>query len=309
MSVIALIGASSQLAKDLIRGFCKTENRTLLLYVRDQDSMRAWLKLNGLQTSCFVYDYNDYGLLPHDAVINFVGAGDPRRVTELGAEIFKITAKYDDLVMSSLVGNPERRYIFLSSGSVYGGNFDEPASETTKTIIPINDFSSVYYYAIAKLYAEVRHRAHSNLSIVDLRIFNIFSRTQSLNADFFITQLVRSARDRVPLTVSPEEMTRDYLHPEDLHQLIECILGGDPRNLPIDCFSRQPISKLELLRILSEELGLKYSFSGQESQFRNATGLKKNYYSINRRAKIFEYEPRWTSKDCVLVESKEMLRK
>jgi hypothetical protein len=40
----------------------------------------------------------------------------------MGSDIFKITEKYDDMVLEYLKLHKETKYFFLSSGAVYGKN-------------------------------------------------------------------------------------------------------------------------------------------------------------------------------------------
>jgi hypothetical protein len=42
----------------------------------------------------------------YDIIINFVGIGDPEKAQKMGGDIFKITEKYDDMVLEShYIGN------------------------------------------------------------------------------------------------------------------------------------------------------------------------------------------------------------
>lgn len=304
---IAILGASSQIAKDLICSFSKTGSRNLLLYVRQIDRTRRWLLDQGLQHICSVHNYEEYGVEPHDAVINFVGVGDPMRAAEMGSDILNVTMRFDDMVMDELEHNPDRRYIFLSSGAVYGGVFTDPASENMQASISINNIQSQHYYAVAKMYAEVRHRSRPDLAILDLRVFNIFSRTHDINARFLITDIVRAIRQKSTLKTSPHYIVRDFMHPDDFHQLVECCLVAAPGNCAVDCYSREPIDKISLLHSMAQQFGLNYEFDSNVNLTVYPTGFKQYYYSLNRKASKFGYEPRWSSLECILTETAAIL--
>jgi len=77
MNRIAILGASSQIAKDLILSFAHQGNSDLLLYVRDVAATQNWLTCQGVIHP--VMPYAAYGREAHDAVLNFVGVGDPKR--------------------------------------------------------------------------------------------------------------------------------------------------------------------------------------------------------------------------------------
>jgi nucleoside-diphosphate-sugar epimerase len=307
-SHVAIVGASSQIAKDLLQSFAAHGQRGLLLYVRDAATMMLWVRVNGLSDVCSVHSYETYGQLAHDAVLNFVGVGDPRRAAEMGASIFEVTQRFDDMVLADLARHPERRYLFLSSGAAYGSAFTEPVTVHSEARIPINAITAQEYYATAKLYAEVRHRARPELAIVDLRVFNYFSRTQDIEARFFITDIARAIRDKQLLRTSADYMVRDYLHPADFHRLVTCVLKTPPRNCAVDCYTRQAIEKPTLLAAMRERFGLQFEIAASPNGVTtNATGNKPHYYSLNRTASEFGYEPALSSLDGVLTEMEALL--
>mgnify|MGYP006283549219 CR=1 FL=1 len=308
MNGIAIVGASSQIAKDLIHSFAAAGRTCLLLYVRNLDITRAWVAQHNLEAVCTVHGYDAYGKLSHDVVINFVGVGDPQRAAELGASIFEITAHFDDMVLTDLARNPHRRYLFLSSGAAYGNAFAEPVTASTQAVFAINKIQPQDYYSASKLHAEVRHRARPDLAIIDLRVFNMFSRTQGIESRFFITDIVRAIRDKRTLQTSPDHIVRDFMHPDDFHRLVECLLAAPPANCAVDCYSREPIDKRTLLQAMAEHFGLCYEVVGDASVRVNATGAKPNYYSLNRKAADFGYQPAWSSLECILVETAAILK-
>lgn len=300
---IAILGASSQIAKDLIRSFAGAGRHGLLLYARNLDTAKSWVEKNRLENFCSIHGYETYGELPHEVVINFIGVGDPMRAAEMGASIIEVTTQFDDMVMKDLSRNPSRRYLFLSSGAVYGNVFKRPVTATSQAMIPINDSKSQNFYATAKLSAELMHRSRTDLSIIDLRVFNMFSRTQDIESRFFITDIIRAIRDKHTLQTTPDYMVRDFMHPDDFHQLVECLMDAPPANCAVDCYSREPIDKPSLLKAMSERFGLKYEVADGTTLLANATGGKPHYYSLNHKAAQFGYKPIWSSLECISAES------
>lgn len=310
MNDIAILGASSQIAKDLMVSLSGAGQGGLQLYVRDVESAQRWLEQHRLGQHCSLYHYADYGCHAHDAVLNFVGVGDPQRAAAMGGEIFAITQQFDDLVMDGLRLYPQRRYIFLSSGAAYGSSFLEPARADTPARIAINALAPQEYYAVAKLHAEARHRAHPQLAITDLRVFNYFSRTQDLAARFFITDILRAIRDGRTLHTSADYMVRDFLHPSDFHRLVACVLAAPPRNQALDCYTRAPVDKPALLAAMQDAFGLDYDIAPASSAAManvNATGAKPHYYSLHHQAAEIGYAPAHSSLDGVLLEAAAVL--
>ena len=303
---IAILGATSQIARDFLMSYAQRRAFDFLLYVRDRSTMLDWLVRNGLEYPVFCYA--EYGREAHDAVINFVGVGDPQRTATMGGAIFGITQQFDDLVLEGLKSNQQRRYIFMSSGAALGSCFMEPARQNTRASIAINALPHQEYYSVAKLHAECKHRALSDLSITDVRVFNYFSRTQNLSARFFITDILRAIRDGETLNVSSDIMVRDFLHPTDFCHLVECILAAPAGNRVLDCYTRATIDKPTLLGVMEQEFGLQYKIV-ESSPAVNATGCKPYYYSINYLAAELGYDPIYSSQDGVVLESKYFLGK
>lgn len=242
-----------------------------------------------------------------DAVINFVGCGNPALVGQLGNSILETTYEFDSLALNYVKRNVGCRYIFLSSGAVYGGGFATPADDQTRASFPINQLGSQDWYGVAKIYAETRHRALAELPIVDLRVFNYFSESSDIEARFLISDILRSIRARQVLQTSQENIVRDYIGPKEFMQLILRVLRAPPQNVAIDCFTQAPIDKISMLESMKKEFGLNYELVEQRTGLL-ATGNKLKYYSRSRKAAdLFGYAPEATSLDVVLEQSRRLL--
>ena len=305
---IAILGASSQIAKDLIFSMRDRVDYELILYGRCMASIASWLTSVDLNDRHLVCGYEDYGVHPHDVVMNFIGVGDPARAEKMGEEIFDITYKFDRLVLDDLKKNPNRKYLFLSSGSVYGSDFNNPVNSFSKACVNINSFTPQAYYPLAKLYAECRHRALQQYNIVDLRIFNYFSSSVELSSKFFLTDVVNAVISKIELTTINQNIFRDYLTPQDFVQIIDCVIKHPPMNLSIDCYSRKSVSKFEILDMFCEKFNLKYKFLDVYQSI-NATGHKKYYYSDCRLARDFGYNPKYSSLEGLEIEAAKIFAK
>ena len=252
-------------------------------------------------------DFSKFPLHEFDAIINFVGVGNPVQALAKGNSIFDVTLRFDGQVLDYLTTHPACRYLFLSSGAAYGSNFTKPASRDTPAIVAINDLAPHEWYGVAKLHAECRHRAHPELAIIDIRVFNYFSRTQDISARFLVTDIVRAIRDKTVLNTSPDYIVRDFLHPSDFYQLVNVLLAAPATNAAIDCYSRAPIDKHTLLAAMQEKFGLCYEVTEANISV-NATGKKPHYYSLNTRATEFGYQPALTSLEGILLEAGALLQ-
>jgi nucleoside-diphosphate-sugar epimerase len=306
---IAILGATSQIAKDLILSLSTNSEYKLTLFARRPNIVKQWLDSVGLAAQHFVESLDDFSIeKKFDALLNFVGVGNPAQAALMGASIFDITFKYDDLSLNYIRHHPECRYLFLSSGATYGASFNEPVNQCSKAMVSVNNLQPQDWYAVAKLHAECRHRSLTDFSIIDIRVFNYFSCTQDMSARFFICDILRSIVDKSVLKTSAEYIVRDYLHPADFYQLVSSLLSAPATNEVVDCYSLAPISKPDLLLVMQEKFGLRYEFSDANTSV-NATGSKPYYYSLNTRAADFGYQPTMTSLQGIEEEIRKILEK
>jgi len=299
---IAIFGATSQIAKDLIESFANKTSYQCTLFARDVNVVQAWLNKVGIYRYYRTSDYSYFSTDDHyDVIINFVGVGNPAQAKDMGSAIFDVTYFYDMMILDYLKVHTESKYLFLSSGAVYGGNFENPATSETASSIPINNLNKTHWYTIAKLYAEARHRALPEYAIVDIRVFNYFSHTQNMSANFFVTELVRALQKKETFKTSTDNIVRDFITPLDFFNLIHSVLKAGHINMPVDCFTKAPVSKFELLKELGQKFGLNHELHDVLNTV-NATGLKINYYSMNKIAQQFGYEPQVSSMNGIVDE-------
>jgi nucleoside-diphosphate-sugar epimerase len=307
---LAMLGATSEIGKDLVLSFSAHQAVELSLFARRPSDVRAWMSSVGVKRVSDVLQIEDFSDVDErfDVVLNFVGSGNPARTVQLGPDIADITRHYDQKVLDYVSRHSDCRYIFFSSGAVFGNVFTQPVSDDSVASVPVNSIHSVDWYGLAKLEAEIRHRRLQKLPIVDLRVFNYFSHTQNLNSSFMVSEVMRALLGNTTFVTSTDDIVRDYLHPEDLFQLVQRVLQAPPANAALDCYSGAPVTKMKMLDALRSEFGLKY-FLQQTDYYTDGNSVKSHYYSLSRRAEKFGYSPQLTSLQGVVLEAKQLLRK
>ena len=299
---IAILGATSQIAQDLILSFSKNQHYDFSLFGRNIELLEKWINSENLSEKYQIQEYSEFvNHQKYDVIINFVGIGDPAKAQKMGSDIFKVTEQYDDMALEYLKQHRKTKYIFLSSGAVYGGDYKDPVKKDTLATININNLATTDWYAIAKLYAEARHRSLPDLSIVDIRVFNYFSHTQNINARFLITDIVRALKNGEVFKTSPDNVIRDFITPPDFYNLIQAIIDYKPLNTALDCYTKSPVEKFNLLSEIESKFGLNYEVD-ENLNVVNATGAKFNYYSENKIAKDIGYNPGSTSLESIIRE-------
>ena len=128
-----------------------------------------------------------------------------------------------------------------------------------------------------------------------------------MSARFLITDIVRAIRDKTVLKTSSDYIVRDFIHPTDFYKLIAALLASPPTNAVVDCYSKAPLDKPDLLAAMQDSFGLRYEVITTSAGV-NATGNKPHYYSLNTKAGDFGYQPSLTSLEALLLEVNELLQ-
>jgi len=165
--------------------------------------------------------YGDFIKYSYDGVINCVGAGILKKGQGKYSDWFMLTEEFDRLAIDYLCRKrPEALYVNFSSGAVYGREFAAPVAKNSINPIRVNRIKIEDYYGIVRLNSEAKHRAFSNLRIVDLRLFSYFSRFMDLNCGYFIAGLLSCIMNKKVFITDSTNIIRDYVHPDDLFSMI-----------------------------------------------------------------------------------------
>jgi hypothetical protein len=127
-----------------------------------------------------------------------------------------------------------------------------------------------------------------------------------MSARFLITDIVRAIKNKEVFKTSIENIVRDFITPPDFYNLIQAIFDYKPINIALDCYTKSPVSKFDLLDEMESEFGLKYGVD-KSVNIVNVTGLKTNYYSIIDMADNIGYIPKNSSLNAVIQEIRSYL--
>ena len=305
---IAILGATSNIAKSLILNYYEDPDAELFLFTTSMVALNSFLS-NNLSDSGKNHKHNQYDGYDgfrgnmYDVIINCIGPGTLRDGKGCYTDYFTLTEKFDNLVIEHLCrDNGDALYICFSSGAIYGRELSSPATVDSVNGIVVNKIMPIDYHSIARLNSESKHRAYDWLNIVDFRIFSYFSRYSQLSDGYFITELVDCITKNKIFITDHNDMSRDYIHPSDLLQIINKCISIRNINNKFDAISLKYTTKYEILARFSEKYGLKYEFC-DSSINSGATGHKKMYCSSCNCASAIGYNPRYTSIDSLLTEA------
>jgi hypothetical protein len=283
---IAIFGSNSMIAKDFIQNITPVDNELYLFSRQKIDNYLSYDKF---------LDHH------YDLIINFIGGGDPLKVSKSQESIFCGSSYYDEKIISYLNTNLKCKYIHISSGAALS-DFSQPADINSTTLINLNDITlGQSVYSLTKINLELRHRLLNHLCIIDLRIFNYVSKSIGTSMSFFISNIMDCIVNNKTLICSPDEIFRDYIGPKDFYSMIQCIREKNFLNAAYDAYTKKSSSNFELLEYLKKRYGLKYRFN-EKFKAINPTGIKKHYYSKNYSLESLGYKPNFTSIENVVNE-------
>ncbi len=303
---ISILGARGQIARSLISLYLERGKWSdLKLYSRSPENLAA--EMQGVK----VYPSDDFINHDHEIIINCIGISNLKGSKNLGTDIFKIHETWDNLILEYLERNEKALYISMSSGAVYGKNFQNPVDEKSCLLNGITEISPADFYAVSKLNCEAKHRSFDKFSIVDLRIFSYISKFIDFNSNFLVSEIMTAVKNRKVFITDDRNISRDYIHPEDMMQIIDLIIKHWQQtgfiNDVFDIYSKNPVTKMDMLERISEKFNLKYEIKTGTNIDLSATGFKMNYCSANKKLKKIGYEPQYSSLDAILKVLDEVL--
>jgi nucleoside-diphosphate-sugar epimerase len=307
---VAILGATSHIAKNIVFYLSKEKGYNFSLYARDLGALEQFLKSTGFMhnnSNVSVSALQDFGNQSFDVILNCIGFADPKKQQNAGNSILEVTEHYDSLIIDYLRKKSDTKYISFSSGAVFGSDFQTPVTNSTIASVDINHITDANFYQISKLYSEVKHRSLHDLAIIDLRIYGFFSQFIDLNAGYLLCQIIRSIKGNTPFYTDKTDIVRDYVSPRDLACLIGLVCNSGNLNTALDVYSRAPVKKTEILDFFVSNYNLKVEY--KDGDYASTTGSKPFYYSTSDLAHcLCGYEPRECSMDCIVAETQEILK-
>lgn len=291
---VSILGATGHIGCNLVYLLEKIQLYELYCYVRDISKIKRFIENNNIN-NVNICNIDEFGNDKHEIIINCIGIG-------LGniKELFSLTEKYDNIIINCLKKENGKKYINFSSGAVYGNKFENPVNKQTISFIEPNNLNINNHTTIIKLNSELKHRLHTNLNIIDLRLFAYFSRFIDFESKYFMAQLANSLIQKKDFVTDTTNFVRDYINPYDLESVISYLIHSNTTNSALDLYSKSPIDKIGILNIAKERFDLKVMFTDKISNV-YFSGNKNNYYSEQKIPEINNLL-RYTSKETIIQE-------
>lgn len=306
---VAILGAGSHIARGLTANLLARGGFEPTLFSRSAAATAAFVASLGIAAPpCRIVEgYRDFAAGTYDWIVNCVGAGTPAKLGNRYSDWFTLTEEFDNRCIDYLRKvRPAALYVNFSSGAVYGKNGDAPVTEHTANSIMVNQVPVADYYSIVRLNSETKHRSMPELRIADLRIFSYFSRFADPASGYFMTELAAALLEKREFVTGARDIVRDYVHPDDLFELIVKCAAQEEINAAFDVYSAAPVGKFELLARFAERFDLKWRVD-PDGAFAGPNGSKDIYCSNFRRAAGIGYRPVRSSLETVETEMAQFL--
>ena len=187
-----------------------------------------------------------------DYVIHAAAPVDPGalRRDRLGAVETIVNGTHQ--VLQQSIRHSVKRLLYISSGAVYGKQPPDLPQLVESYLGGPDITDPAWAYGEAKRYAEVLcsvfHQSH-NLSVVVARPFTFVGPYQSLEADFAVTQFIRSALRGEPIRIEGDGTPlRSYCYGADLAVALWKIILRGKAGCAYNVGAEEPLSILELAR-------------------------------------------------------------
>lgn len=300
MKTIAILGGMSHIAKGLLDCFVREKQNHIIWFGRSSASMKAFAEHLGTSLIDIREGYDDFLGIKADVIINCIGAGTPNKLNGNYSLWFSVLEPFDNLCLQYLTSvKKDALYITFSSGAIYG-------REQGQLIINPNAMTPPDYYTITRLYSEAKHRSMHDCNIADIRIFSYFSHFADYESGYFLTDVMKALKSGRPLQTTCSDMTRDYIIPHDLSQLINCIIKQKHINKAIDAYSKAPVKKSKIIEIIQKHFNMQIQYvDSQTSTSPNKTN--DIYIPKNKEAAFLGYSPQFTSAEGIIHECKKAI--
>jgi nucleoside-diphosphate-sugar epimerase len=304
MENIAIIGVTGYVGRSLVRECIdRAEYKVLHLFGRDIENIHSTLRDIGLPhipSSVFIHHIDEFVNFEYDCVINASGVGDPLSLSKNPHVVFLATEQVDSMILEYQKEHASLLYINISSGACYGSDFSKALSESSLSVLHLENPGVFEYYSVAKMNSELKHRSlGEGRWIVDIRLFTFFSRYVPHDSSFLLSQIARSVVASEEFTTTHVDLVRDVVSSRELYQFVLCVSKASPRNCCLDIRSSKPLTKFELLQELQSKFKLKLKYSEAGSP---VVPTKNVYYSESNKFESIEYVPLRTSLEVVSEE-------
>ena len=147
-----MFGANSQIASDLV--YLLSSNPDYYFYLFSRNKFSGKEKKINVEFE----RYENFFSHNYDLVLNFIGAGDPLKAKSFNENFFLEVQEYDNLIIKYLNKYTDTKYVYFSSGAVYGSDFSSPVCKDTDSIVKISKNTNLNWYSLSKVFHEIQHR-------------------------------------------------------------------------------------------------------------------------------------------------------
>jgi UDP-glucose 4-epimerase len=195
-------------------------------------------------------------------------------------------------LLNSCLGSDVRKFIYISTCAVYGESSYLPIDE----VHPTNPISP---YAASKLAAEQQCRIFDQmhkLSMVVLRLFNVYGSRQDSRNHGVIARFVERAKRGLPLIIYGDgSQTRDFVNVEDVTDaILEALRNGNGEGKVFNIAYGKATSLNDLAKTVLKSAATDLELVYEKPR---AGDLRQSFADISEARKFMGFSPRISLED------------
>jgi len=226
-----------------------------------------------------------YAFGPFDAVVHLAAMAGVRPSLEDPALYMDVNISGTQRLLDCVSKEPETRFVFGSSSSVYGERSGEEFLETDRVDQPLSP------YAASKAAAEMAcYTAHHTygVPVTSLRFFTVYGPRQ--RPDLAVHKFCKRISAGEPIEVYGDGSSkRDYTFVSDIVDGIESAISYDCSGYDIINLGRsEPVILLDMIKTIEKHLKKKAKLEFKEPQLGD---VPYTYANIDKARKLLGYNP------------------
>lgn len=217
-------------------------------------------------------------------VVHFAAIADTRDAVDNPQKYIDTNITGTTNLLMSSRKHEIKKFIFISSSSVYGNKNKAPFTEDMQT-----DFSISPYGATKKAGEVLAHTfAHYGLPVVVLRIFNAYG--ERIRPNLVMYKWIKAILDDETIEMSGKgTRKRDFTYVGDIVDAVNKSINKNIAYEVLNIGNAQPVALKDLLKIIEKVIGKKAKVMSRPS---HKASVEKTHADVKKAKKVIHWQPK-----------------
>lgn len=217
-------------------------------------------------------------------VVHFAAIADTRDAVDNPQKYIDTNITGTTNLLMSSRKHEVKKFVFISSSSVYGNKNKAPFTESMQT-----DFSISPYGATKKAGEVLAHTfAHYGLPVVVLRIFNAYG--ERIRPNLVMYKWIKAILDDETIEMSGKgTRKRDFTYVGDIVDAVNKSINKNISYEVLNIGNAQPVALKDLLKIIEKVIGKKAKVMNRPS---HKASVEKTHADVKKAKKVIHWQPK-----------------